>query len=254
MGAQASITQAMVLGAGLGSRMGPLTAHRPKPLVKVAGNALLDHVLDRLVATGVTRAVVNVHYLADMMEAHLEGREAPEIIISDERALRLETGGGVRKALGHFNGEAFFIHNSDAIWREADTMHTDGALRQLAARFNPAFMDTVFLLAPVAHTLGYDGQGDFDLLEDGRVVRASGDGAAYVFAGVSVAHPRMFDGIKVEAFSLNRVWDRAIAHGRAFGCVLDGLWMHVGTPDAVAAAEAALVGARGADHFGGRGA
>ncbi|MEL7543219.1 MAG: nucleotidyltransferase family protein [Pseudomonadota bacterium] len=244
---QAPITQAMVLGAGLGSRMGPLTQKRPKPLVEIAGKALIDHVLDRLVAAGVSRAVVNVHYLADMMDAHLAGRVVPEIIVSDERAVRLETGGGVRKAIVHFSGTPFFIHNSDAIWREDDFADPSGALGGLSNFFDASRMDTAFLLAPVARTLGYDGKGDFDLSEDGHVTRGGYGGAAYVFAGASIAHPRLFDGTAVEAFSLNRVWDKAIAAGRAYGVVLDGLWMHVGTPEAVVAAEQALAAGGGRD-------
>lgn len=236
-------TTAIVLAAGLGARMRPLTDARPKPLIEFAGRALIDHVLDRLADAGVERAVVNVHYLAEMIEAHLASRTRPRVTISDERGVLLDTGGGVVRALPELGDAPFFIHNSDTVWIERGAP----ALDTMSASWDASRMSSLMLLAPAASSLGYDGRGDFDMAADGRLSRpAKGAAAAYVFAGVSIAHPRMFDGAPQGRSSLNTFWDRAIAEGRLYGVALDGLWMHVGTPDALIGAEAAVAAERSA--------
>lgn len=228
---------AMVLAAGLGQRMRPLTDRLPKPLVPLAGRALIDRVLDRLGGAGIARAVVNVHYKAEMIEAHLAGRSSPRIVISDERDALLDTGGGVRRALGLLGDRPFLIHNSDSVWIE------DGAanIPALMDAFDETRMDTVLLLARRESSLGYSGRGDFDLGEQGQVRRpAKGETVPYVFAGVSIAHPRLMRETPEGAFSLNRVWDRALAAGRVSAIVMQGTWMHVGDPTALAEAEALI--------------
>ena len=233
-------TTAFVLAAGLGTRMRPLTDRLPKPLVPVGGRALIDHVLDRIAAAGIARAVVNVHYMADAIESHLASRKKPAITISDERAQLLDTGGGVRKALPLLGDKPFLVHNSDSIWLETGPSN----IARLAAAFDPERMDTLLLLAPVATSLGYDGRGDFDLAPDQRLSRVvKGDRAAYVFTGISIVHPRLLQNTPDGPFSLNLVWDRAIADGRMCGIPLDGTWMHVGDPAAVMAAERCLADA-----------
>lgn len=228
-----NVNAAMVLAAGLGTRMRPLTDAAPKPLVPLAGKALLDHVLDRLNAAGVGHAVVNVHYMADLIEAHVQGRSAPKIIISDERDALLDTGGGVARALPKLGAGPFFIHNSDSVWLEGATP----CLEQMAAAWNPDVMDALLLLAPSANTLGYDGRGDFGMNEAGVVARpGDGESAPFVFTGVSIADARLFEGCPEGKFSLNILWDRAIASARVHGVRHQGVWMHVGTPQAVAEA------------------
>lgn len=225
---------AMVLAAGLGTRMRPLTDTFPKPLVPLAGRTLLDHVLDRIATAGIPKAVVNVHYLADKIEAHLAARTKPQITISDERDALLETGGGVVRALPLLGPGPFLIHNSDTVWIEKGVQN----LRRLAAAWDAGRMDSLLLLARRDASLGYDGQGDFELHVDGHLTRRKeGTESAYVFAGVSIATRAMFDGAPQGRFSLNRLWDNAIARGRLKGLVLDGIWMHVGTPEALAEAE-----------------
>ena len=225
---------AMILSAGLGTRMRPLTAELPKPLVRVAGVPLIDRVLARLEAAGIRRVVVNTHHLADRLIAHLAARKGTEIAISDERDHLLDSGGGVRKALPLLGPDPFLIHNCDSIWTEG----TGTNLGRLLDRWDEDAMDCLLLLAPMAASLGYHGRGDFALDAAGRLRRpAPQETAPFVFAGVSVAHPRLFDGMPEGPFSLNRPWDRAIALGRAFGIPLDGRWMHVGDPAAVTAAE-----------------
>jgi N-acetyl-alpha-D-muramate 1-phosphate uridylyltransferase len=238
-------TTAMVLAAGLGTRMRPLTDTIPKPLVPLAGRPLIDHVLDRLAGAGITRAVVNVHHHADLLEAHLKPRAMPEIAISDERGVLLETGGGVVRALPLLGDAPFLIHNSDSVWIE----HGASNLDRLLDVWNDVRMDSVMLLAPVSSSLGYDGHGDFHLADDGQLTRRSGtEKAPYVFAGVSIIHPCMFKGEAERRFSLNHVWDRAMAAGRLFGIPLDGLWMHVGTPEALDDANAAIANAAAHGH------
>jgi MurNAc alpha-1-phosphate uridylyltransferase len=220
--------------------MRPLTNRLPKPLVPVAGRPLIDHVLDRIAAAGIARAIVNVHFMADRIEAHLAGRAVPAIAISDERERLLDTGGGVRRALPLLGADAFLVHNSDAIWIE----HGVSNLLRLCAAFDPARMDGLMLLADRATSRGYSGHGDFELGAEARLVRVTADTtAACVFAGVSIAHPRLLRDTPEGPFSLNRVWDRALAEGRLFGHLLEGTWMHVGDSDAVAAAERCLADA-----------
>jgi len=225
---------AMVLGGGLGKRMLPLTKDIPKPMVRLKGRTLIDHVLDRIAVAGVRRAVVNVHYCADMLEAHVKQRKQPEILISDERQQLLDTGGGVTKALPLLGKEPFLIHNSDSVWIEG----VGSNLERLFSFWNPDSMDSVMLLASAATSLGYDGSGDFAMDKDGRLIRrGERQMAPFVFTGVSIAHPRMFEGAPEGPFSMNRLWDAAIDNGRLFGIRLDGLWMHVGTPEALIEAE-----------------
>ncbi len=229
-----SVTTAMVLAAGLGTRMRPLTDAMPKPLVPLKGKPLLDHVLDRLAEGGITRAVVNVHYLADQIEAHLSARTTPAITISDERGLLLDTGGGVVRALPLLGDAPFLIHNSDSVWVEG----VGSNIARLIRAFDPDRMDGLLLLALGAESLGYDGHGDFVMASDG-VLQRRGERreTPFVFAGVSIAHPRLFEDAPEGAFSLNALWDRAMAKGRLFGLRLEGTWMHIGTPDAVQDAE-----------------
>ncbi len=233
-------TSAFVLGAGLGSRMRPLTEQIPKPMVSLAGRALIDHVLDRLAAAGVTHAVVNVHYLADALIKHLAARTAPQITISDERDGLLDTGGGVARALHQFHDQPFFIHNSDSVWIE----HGLSVLESMISAWDDARMDSLMLIAPASASLGYDGRGDFAMQTGGMLVRAGRDTTEpYVFCGVSIAHPRLFDNAPKGPFSLNKLWDVAIARQKVFGIDLNGLWMHVGTPTALSDAERAMIAA-----------
>lgn len=227
---------AMLLAAGRGERMRPLTDRIPKPLIKVGGKALIDHALDRLAAVGVERAVVNVHHLADQIERHLAARARPKIIISDERAELLDTGGGVVKALALLGDKPFFHLNSDTLWIDSATPN----LVRLARRFDPARMDTLLLLAP-KESIGYAGCGDFHLLADGRLRRrAAQEAAPFVYAGVAILTPALFVGAPQGAFSLTRLFDRAEAAGRLYGLPIEGVWMHVGTPQAIALVEAVL--------------
>ncbi len=231
------INTAMVLAAGFGTRMRPLTDRVPKPLLRLAGRPLLDHALDRLTEAGIGRAVVNVHHLADQIEAHLRGRTAPHIIISDERQCVLETGGGVRKALPHLGRGPFIVHNSDSVWSEG----ANSNLKMLINAWEHERMAALLLLAHRNSSIGYDGLGDFHSDATGRLQRRrKGEDSAYVFAGVSILNPRLFEGIRDEAFSLNVIFDRASAEGALFGAVLEGTWMHVGTPQALAEAESHL--------------
>ena len=232
----------MVLAAGLGARMRPLTDRMPKPLVAVAGRALIDHVLDRLADAGVERAVVNVHYLADQLERHLAARQKPKITISDERGLLLGTGGAVVKALPELGDAPFFHINSDTIWIDGVKPN----LTRLAEAFDPATMDALLLLAPGAGSIGYAGRGDFTMAPDGRLTaRAERDVAPFVYAGAAIRSPRLFEGAPHGAFSLTRLFARAIEAGRLHGLRLEGLWMHVGTPEAIAEAEQAIAASTG---------
>ena len=227
----------MVLAAGYGQRMRPLTLSRPKPLVEVAGRALIDHGFDRLRAAGVETAIVNVHYLAEQMEQWARRQAALRIAISDERAELLDTGGGVARALPLLGGDPFFVINSDSFWLERG----EPALDRLRRTWDDATMDCLLLLCPLPQTVGYDGTGDFVRAEDGRLQRkskAAGEPLAYI--GGYLVHPRLFEGAPKGAFSMNRLWDGAIAAGRLFGLVHHGRWLHVGTPDAIAHAEAAM--------------
>lgn len=239
------IVTAMLMAAGLGKRMRPLTATRPKPLVKVAGKALMDHALDRLEAGGIERVIVNVHYLADTVEAHVKTRKGPmQIVLSDERAALLETGGGVKKALPLLGTEPFFHVNSDSLWSERGTSN----VAAMARAWDPAAMDMLMLLARREDSVGFDGRGDFFMDEAGRLVRrGAADSAPFVYAGVIVMPPALFADAPEGSFSLNLLFDGAIARGRLFGLVLAGRWLHVGTPEAIAPAEAAFAAAQDRD-------
>lgn len=230
--------RAMVLAAGLGTRMRPLTETTPKPLVTVGGKALIDHVLDRLAAVGVETAVVNVHHFADQIERHIATRRRPAIIVSDERAELLDTGGGVLKALPQLGGAPFFHINSDTLWIDG----VKSNLERLAAAFDPEVMDALLLVASTATSVGYSGRGDFAMAPDGRLRRrAEREVVPFVYAGVAILSPAMFAGAPSGAFSLNHLFDRAAENGRLYGIRLDGVWMHVGTPEAIAAAEHAIL-------------
>jgi MurNAc alpha-1-phosphate uridylyltransferase len=229
--------RAMVLAAGLGERMRPITDTLPKPLVKVAGRAMLDFVLDRLADAGVERAVINVHHLADQIERHLAGRTRPQVAISDERNLLLNTGGGVVKALPLLGAEPFFHVNSDTIWIDGVKPN----LTRLAEAFDAARMDALLLLAPTAGSVGYAGRGDFGMDADGRLQkRSEQEVAPYVYAGAAILTPGLFRGAPMGPFSLTRLFDKARSAGRLHGLDLEGIWMHVGTPDAIALAEATI--------------
>jgi MurNAc alpha-1-phosphate uridylyltransferase len=228
---------AMVLAAGLGKRMRPLTATRPKPLVEVAGRSLLDRALDHLAAAGVGTAVVNVHYFAEQVEAHLATRAEPHVVISDERGSLLETGGGVTKALPLIDADPFYVVNSDNLWVDGSI----DTLKLLAQRWDANSMDALLLLVPLARASGYDGRGDFTMNPVGQLRRRAEQRVApYVFSGVQVLAKRLFDGEAVEPFSLNRLYDKALARGRLFGAVHGGMWFHVGTPAAVGETEVLL--------------
>lgn len=220
---------AMILAAGLGLRMRPLTLERPKPLLSVGGRTLLDHALDRVQAAGVGTAVVNCHYKAEMIRDHLTLRAAPRIILSPEAEL-LETGGGVRKALPVLGPAPFYVINADILWRDGPTP----ALRRLAQVWNAAAMDALLLLAAPYNAIGYDGPGDFLMENERRLVRRpSGGTAPYIFAGVQIVRPELYQATPEGPFSNNLVWDRAAAAGRLFGLLHDQLWFHVGTPQAL---------------------
>ncbi|MGA8156465.1 MAG: nucleotidyltransferase family protein [Rhodoplanes sp.] len=230
--------RAMVLAAGLGTRMRSLTEARPKPLVAVGGKPLIDHVLDKLAAAGVETAVVNVHYFADQIEQHLAGRHAPQLVISDERGGLLGTGGGVAKALPQLGDEPFFHVNSDTIWIDGVTPN----LRRLAHAFDVNAMDALLLLAPTTTSIGYSGLGDFAMTADGRLRRrAEREVVPFVYAGVAVLSPALFADAPEGVFPLTQLFRRAEEAGRLHGLRLEGMWMHVGTPEAVAAAEAAIL-------------
>jgi N-acetyl-alpha-D-muramate 1-phosphate uridylyltransferase len=228
--------RAMVLAAGKGLRLRPITLSRPKPLVEVGGQTMLDSVLDRLAEAGVAEAVVNEHYLAEMIEAHLRGRVHPRIHLSHEEAL-LETGGGVKKALPLLGEEPFFVINGDILWRDGKVP----ALRRLAEAWDGARMDALLLLQPTATAVGYEGLGDFVMDQLGRLRRREeGEVAPFLFAGLQILSPGLFAGTPDGPFSLNLIYDRALAAGRLYGLRHDGAWYHVGTPEDLQRVEAAL--------------
>lgn len=228
------ITRAMIMAAGLGTRMRPLTNDRPKPLVKVRGKALIDHAIDRLVKAGVKTIVVNIHHHAEMLRAHLANRKDAKIVISDESEALLDSGGGIAKVLDLFEGEPFFTHNSDSVWVEG----TNSALERMKMRWNPDTMDSLMLVAPTVNARCYEGRGDFMMDADGRLTRVPEHRVApFVWIGVQILHPRLFDGAPQGRFSINPLWDKAIEKDRLFGIRLDGIWMHIDRPDAVTDAE-----------------
>jgi MurNAc alpha-1-phosphate uridylyltransferase len=228
----------MVMAAGLGKRMRPLTATRPKPLVEVAGKALIDHCLDRLRAAGIRKAVVNVHYLADSLEAHLAKTNGIEIVISDERELLLETGGGLVRALPMIDCDPFLAVNSDNLWIDGPV----DSLRLLASNWNDTRMDALLLLVPLARANCHNGQGDFHMDGAGALRRKErGTVAPFVFTGIQIVSKRLFEGDMPEGpFSTNLLWDRAMEKGRCFGVVHQGLWFDVGTPENVRKTEELL--------------
>jgi MurNAc alpha-1-phosphate uridylyltransferase len=228
---------AIVLAAGLGTRMRPHNGHVPKPLVQIGGKSLIDYSLDRLADAGVERAVVNVHHLADALERHLASRRSPQIVISDERGALLGTGGGIAKALPQLGAAPFFLVNSDTVWLDGVKPN----FARLAEAYDPATMDVLLLLATTAGSIGYAGRGDYSMESDGRLRRrGEGEVVPFVYAGAAILSPALFDDAPTGAFPLTALFDRAGANDRLFGLRLEGVWMHVGTPEAVAAAEAAL--------------
>ena len=232
---------AMVMAAGLGKRMRPLTATRPKPLVEGGGKALIDHVFDRLRAGGVERAVVNVHYLADALEAHLAARvRGIDVIVSDERARLMETGGGLVQARHLLGDDPVLVVNSDNLWVDGPV----DATRLLGSRWDDGAMDALLLLVPLARANSHKGQGDFHMAADGRITgrREPGRAAPFVFTGVQIIHPRLIADWPEGPFSTMLFWERAIAAGRLYGIVHQGLWFDVGTPEAIPRAEAMLAG------------
>ena len=227
----------MVLAAGIGKRMRPLTAMTPKPLIEVQGRALIDYGLDRLCAAGVREAVVNVHYLADLVEVHMARRDAPAITISDERDELLDTGGGIVRALPTLGDQPFYLINSDSFWIEGVKPN----LELLADYFDPARMDALLLLASTVQAVGYAGAGDFEMDTAGHLVRRRERAVApFAYAGAAILSPRLFQDAPAGAFSLNRLFDQAIADKRLHGVRMEGLWLHVGTPPAIRAAERAI--------------
>lgn len=229
---------AMVLAAGLGKRMRPLSEHTPKPLIKVGGRALIDHALSRINEANITKAVVNVHYLADMIEDYLAPVTKPHIVISDERDALLETAGGIKKALPLIGSKPFIIFNSDSLWLEPSREGEKGNMERLISRWNPEIMDILLLLVEQDNTVCFDGAGDYFQDQDGRLTRRSyATHAPLVYAGVAIAKPELFPDIRRGAVSLIEIFDRVQGRRRLFGHVLNGHWLHVGTPDAIREAE-----------------
>ena len=237
----AAPTQAMVLAAGLGTRMAPLPDTTPKPLIRVAGKALIDYALDRFAGAGVNDAVVNVHYFADQIERHVVERTSPRITISDERGERLETGGGLKRARPFFSASAIFCTNTDAILLDDEVEEPCALLRHA---WDADAMDALLLLVRPENTSGYDGSGDFTRDTDGRITLRDGACAPYVFTGLQIISTSLIDRGPDGAFSTKLLWESAAERGRLFGAIHEGDWLHVGDPDGLAAAEARLSGAR----------
>jgi MurNAc alpha-1-phosphate uridylyltransferase len=229
-------TTAIVLAAGLGKRMRPLTETTPKPLIKVAGKTLLDWGLDTLGAGGVERAIVNVHYLGGQIIDHVAARTTPAITISDERDQLLDSAGGIVNALARIGTEPFYILNADTFWIDGDSPDLD----QLALAWDGDSMDILLMLADPLHATGHSGSVDFLIDDAGRLTRAMGAAEGYIYAGAGIVHPRIFEGAEPTPHSLNLYFDRAIADGRLFGKVMNGHWITVGTPDAIGPAEEAV--------------
>lgn len=230
-----TVASAMILAAGYGTRMMPLSAATPKPLIAVAGKPMIDYGYEKLAAAGVARVVVNAHYLAERIHAWAAAKTAPPVMVSDEPEL-LDTGGGVARALPLLGGGAFMVLNGDSFWLDGPEQP---ALDRMRSAFVPDEMDAILLLCPLEKAVGYDGAGDFFIAADGRLTRGKGDGAL-AFAGCQIASGHLFDQAPLGAFSTNLLWDRAIAAGRLRGVVHDGIWLHVGTPGAIPLAEAAI--------------
>lgn len=228
---------AMVLAAGYGQRMRPLTLHRPKPLIEVGGKPLIGYGFERLRQARVKKAVVNVHYLPEQIEAWARTQHDIEIVIADERAQLLDTGGGIANALALLGPDPFFVINSDSFWIDSGM----SALERLRSKWNDATMDCLLLLCPLDQTVGYDGKGDFVLKSDGRLLRSKAEpGQPLAYIGGYLVAPRLFAHAPAGSFSMNQLWDRAIAAGRLSGISHTGNWLHVGTPEAIGLAEAAL--------------
>ena len=233
---KAMLKTAMVMAAGHGTRMRPLTNDRSKAMVVAAGRPLIDHMLDRLETAGVERVIVNVHAYADHLEAHLKARKSElEIIISDERDALLETGGGVVKALPLLGTKPIFICNIDAVWQPFEPV-----LESLIAAWKPKEMDELLLCARSDWALGYAGQGDFDIHKDGRLTRRAGEHSPHIYAGVQIFKPHLAKPYIVRRFSRNKIWDASLTRRKLFGHELPGYWMHVGDPSALLAAEAVI--------------
>lgn len=230
------VETAMVLAAGLGTRMRPITDTLPKPLVRIAGKTLLDRGLDALAAAGVNRAVVNVHHLGGQIVAHVAGRDRPRIKISDESERLLDSAGGIVHALPLLGTAPFFILNADTFWIDRNRSN----LEELVLAWDAGRMDILLMLADLASATGHTGGTDFIVSSDGRLARAAGAADGLIYAGVAILHPRIFAGASDEPHSLNLYFDRAIAAGRLYGHRMDGHWITVGTPDAIAPAEAAV--------------
>ena len=227
----------MIMAAGFGQRMRPLTNGKPKPLVEVAGVPMIDYGLQRLSEAGCDFAVVNVHYLPDQIEAWARRKASPRIVISDERQELLDTGGGIIKALPLLGDAPFFVVNSDSIWIDEGKP----ALERLIARWDDSHMDCLLLLCRPERTVGYDGHGDFLTDAEGRITGRPGrDETGLAYIGAYLVHPRLFANVRLSKFSMNLLWDRAIAERRLYGIEHEGQWLHVGTPDAIPLAERAL--------------
>ena len=237
-GPKPMLGSAMVMAAGLGKRMRPLTATRPKPLVEVAGKPMIDHCLDRLGEAGVRQVIVNAHYMADALEAHLDTTSYPfDIVVSDERARLMETGGGLVQALPLIDSEPFFCLNSDNLWTEGPV----GSLHRLAERWDEECMDALLLLVPQTAARNYNGDGDFRLTPDGRIQRRKPhQQAPYIYTGIQIVSRRLLRDPPDGPFSTAILWGRAIDEGKLFGLVHEGEWFEVGTPEAIAPTEKAL--------------
>jgi len=231
-------SHAMILAAGLGKRMRPLTATTPKPLIEVNGKALIDHGMDRLAEIGVTVCAVNVHYLADLVEVHVKRRKDMEIRISDERDGLLDTGGGIKKALPDLGAQPFFQLNSDtAYWIEGVKPN----LQHMIEAWDDERMDALLLLAETVNAVGFSGRGDFDMARNGQLIRRKERSITpFAYAGAAILHPRLFEGSPDGAFSMNLLFDKAIEAGRLYGVQMEGIWLHVGTPEAIVEAEHAV--------------
>ena len=229
--------QAVVLAAGLGKRMHPITLETPKPLVRVHGKALIDHGIDALARAGVTKVVVNVHHLADRLENHLAACKEPEIVISDEREELLDSGGGAAKATGLLDPSPFYLLNGDSFWIEGYRPN----LLRMAEQWDPVRMDFLMLVANMCNAIGYDGPGDVSMEADGRLSwRKERHVSPFAYAGAAIVRPELFRDVPQGPFSLKLLFDRACEAGRLYGVRLDGLWLHVGTPEAITDAEAAI--------------
>ena len=233
------ITQAMVLAAGLGTRLRPITDSIPKPLVRVAGKPMIDYALDALAEAGVEKAAVNVHHFAEQMEAHLSRYPRLDVVISDERDRLMNSGGGLAKGIKLLDPGPLFVMNADLFWVGENRGEATN-LQRLAEFFDPTSMDMALLCVPLEHTTGHNGKKDFQLDGSGRLTRYSNGKQPLVYAGAIVMHSSLLDDAPADAFNLNLYFDRAIERGRLYGLVLQGHWLTVGTPDALVEAEEVL--------------